>query len=513
MDVILFFTNKTAGPILHLLGTEVLYSSVLFIFVFVLSYLLRKKSPYIQTGLWTLLLIRLVLPPDLASDFSLGTVIHTISEINQTGEHPDVLEPWKSAILKNKYKTASKGSSENPSAGRTVIAFALFCFWVCGVCMFFVLFIARFNKYKKIISESEKIHSPQYLALLYKWEKIFKVKRPVSLVSSHCNISPFTTGLVKPVIYIPGILLESVRLEHLEAVIAHEMAHIQRYDTLWIKCQNILQCIYFFHPAVWIANKRINRAREFLCDGRVLMTKNIAREEYGNGLINILKLNLPGMDCPAFIPGFKSPHQTMKNRIEKIKGEKLMNKSHIFTSFIFILLSGILLLPMAGKSEKNNPAKSGQQQGYFTQLEEIIKQEMDSTTKIHFTKPLKDYVITAQYGAEFRFYNNFIKHKGIDLRAERGTDVYTSADGTVFKAVETFTKNKGYGKYIILQHQDGFKTLYAHLDNINVKEGQNVKTGQIIGQLGNTGQSTGPHLHFELIHQDEHKDPSDYIDF
>ena len=69
----------------------------------------------------------------------------------------------------------------------------------------------------------------------------------------------------------------------------------------------------------------------------------------------------------------------------------------------------------------------------------------------------------------------------------------------------------GYGNHIIIDHGDGFKTLYAHLSQINVSQGQTVTQGQVIGIVGSTGRSTGPHLHFEVRVGDRPVDPSAYL--
>ena len=85
-------------------------------------------------------------------------------------------------------------------------------------------------------------------------------------------------------------------------------------------------------------------------------------------------------------------------------------------------------------------------------------------------------------------------HYGVDYAAPYGTNVKVAADGkVVFAGVKT-----GYGKVVEVIHENGLKTLYAHLSKINAKKGQRVKTGQIIGKVGNSGLSTGPHLHFGL---------------
>lgn len=91
-------------------------------------------------------------------------------------------------------------------------------------------------------------------------------------------------------------------------------------------------------------------------------------------------------------------------------------------------------------------------------------------------------------------------HKGIDFRASEGTPVLASEDGVVKGAGDTdlICRNASYGKWILIEHPNGLSTLYAHLSLIKVSTGQRVERGQLIGYSGNTGSSTGPHLHFTV---------------
>lgn len=85
-------------------------------------------------------------------------------------------------------------------------------------------------------------------------------------------------------------------------------------------------------------------------------------------------------------------------------------------------------------------------------------------------------------------------HPGIDFRGAKGDPVHVTADGKV-----VFTGRKGgYGNCIIVQHKNDFQTLYGHLSHIDVRDGQSVKTGDVIGKVGSTGRSTGTHLHYEV---------------
>ena len=99
-------------------------------------------------------------------------------------------------------------------------------------------------------------------------------------------------------------------------------------------------------------------------------------------------------------------------------------------------------------------------------------------------------------------------HEGIDLTAPTGTDIYATGDGIVTKARRT---SGGYGNLVTIDHGFGFETRYGHMHRIEVKEGDEVKRGQVIGTVGNTGESAGPHLHFEVRKNGRPVDPIDYF--
>lgn len=99
-------------------------------------------------------------------------------------------------------------------------------------------------------------------------------------------------------------------------------------------------------------------------------------------------------------------------------------------------------------------------------------------------------------------------HEGLDIAAYVGVPVHVTASGTVVKIMYS---KYGYGNRILIKHKYGFETLYAHLDVIKVKEGQWVNKNQVIGTIGNTGKSTGPHLHYEIHKNGQPRDPMGYF--
>ena len=98
-------------------------------------------------------------------------------------------------------------------------------------------------------------------------------------------------------------------------------------------------------------------------------------------------------------------------------------------------------------------------------------------------------------------------HSGIDIANSRGTNVIASMRGTV----SLLGYSGIYGRYITLRHDEGFQTLYGHLDKIKVEKGQLLKQGQIIGEMGTTGYSTGVHLHFSIYKDGDHIDPLNFL--
>ncbi len=118
--------------------------------------------------------------------------------------------------------------------------------------------------------------------------------------------------------------------------------------------------------------------------------------------------------------------------------------------------------------------------------------------------PLEFSRVTSGMGMRMHpIYGTMRAHKGVDYGAPIGTRVRSTADGTV----EFAGRQGGYGNFIVLRHAGGITTAYGHLSRIDVRQGQRIHQGDTIGAVGNTGSSTGPHLHYEFRVAGEHKDP------
>jgi murein DD-endopeptidase MepM/ murein hydrolase activator NlpD len=127
-----------------------------------------------------------------------------------------------------------------------------------------------------------------------------------------------------------------------------------------------------------------------------------------------------------------------------------------------------------------------------------------------FSSPLENTIITSPFGyRDSPIHGGLSFHPGVDLRAKTGTEVKAARDGIIKETGEL----KIYGNYVIIRHNGGYESVYAHLSRILVKVNQHVNAGDIIALSGNSGISTGPHLHFEIRKDGKPVNPSQLTSF
>ena len=152
----------------------------------------------------------------------------------------------------------------------------------------------------------------------------------------------------------------------------------------------------------------------------------------------------------------------------------------------------------------NSPLEMGDNSEFEKYLEEF-KRTISNTP---IGSPIEGR-ITSSFGIRSNpfFGEKRESHKGLDISARHGSPVRCTADGKV-----VFAGYKGdYGKLVIISHGDDYETLYGHLSEILVKEGQEVKANTFIGKVGSTGRSSGPHLHYEIHKNDKKINPKTFI--
>ncbi|MGY0394874.1 peptidoglycan DD-metalloendopeptidase family protein [Fusobacterium sp.] len=213
-------------------------------------------------------------------------------------------------------------------------------------------------------------------------------------------------------------------------------------------------------------------------------------EQYGMGL-TILKANNPGVTANNLKVGQKIKVLRGNGIFYKVvKGDSLNKIAELFKV-------DMEELKKINKLESNTVQLGDElyiKDPNVTKYLGTTSPNASNRSGLGFIMPIKYTGITSPQGNRFHpVLKRYIYHAGVDLKAHF-IPLYASKEGKVtFAGVMN-----GYGKIIIIQHSNGYETRYAHLDKIGVRNGQYVKTGELIGKTGQSGRVTGPHLHFEI---------------
>jgi murein DD-endopeptidase MepM/ murein hydrolase activator NlpD len=144
----------------------------------------------------------------------------------------------------------------------------------------------------------------------------------------------------------------------------------------------------------------------------------------------------------------------------------------------------------------------------YETIYEKVKSDINRIRHIPSIRPVSGGFLNSSFGYRQDPIDNVRRfHQGQDITVASGTPIFSPADGAVKRAYYI----GGFGNHIKLEHSSGYSTTYAHLSKIFVRHGQKIKRGDIIGETGNTGRSTAPHLHYEVHYRGTPKNPLDYF--
>lgn len=304
--------------------------------------------------------------------------------------------------------------------------------------------------------------------------------------------APVLIGLIKPVLYIPDGDLSDKETEY---IFKHELTHFKRKD-LWYKHFSLVVCtVHWFNPIVYLILREIDECCEISCDCETVKNYTYTQKsEYMRLILRLLQNSLTNTN--SFSLTMTGARRTIERRFRMIR--KYNKKSKIITVisvFCAVILCGAAAYASGTLSNGLLMRKLGTDENATVNLETVL-------SKIGFTNNgflLPNGDITAPFG---KLPNGKI-HTGIDYSGKKGDPVYAGADGTVSET--KYSSSLGY--YIIISHENEYTSLYAHLSEINVSEGDTVLRGQIIGKVGASGMATGPHLHFEIRKNGEAVNP------
>ena len=230
----------------------------------------------------------------------------------------------------------------------------------------------------------------------------------------------------------------------------------------------------------------------------------------------LLQSLLPGAENarPAEMQSLRMSNEWLKNRVAVLQEEKaalldsavadLNRKSRIIESILNSV--GVDIRVQVSNKNSGGPFTSSRA---GTRDELILRTDryLDTMQNVPLGPPLPG-VLTSRFGQRIDPINGEAAyHRGVDIKGRMGADVKATADGTVI----TQNYDKSSGRYVVLDHGNGFKTKYAHLKKSLVQMGDTVARGQVIGLVGSSGRSTGPHVHYEIHYEDKIVNPTKFV--
>jgi bla regulator protein BlaR1 len=496
--------SELAAAALRAAGWEVLFSGLLFFIVLGLTGFLRTASPSLRHALWGLVLLRLVLPLDLSMPFSLGALAER-ARLAPALESA-WLDAWPASSVDGGVGLGAEALASSATDRALVGAgweLAVLSVWILGVLIVAFSLVRRRRSYRALVRAAEPVSHPAVLKLLSGWKSELGIRRRVRLVTSDELRVPFTCGTIRPAIFLPRAVLESREADLVESVLAHELAHVRRWDDLVLKGKLVVAALYFFNPIAWLSLRKMEEESERICDELVLSSGRLSGRTYGRSIVAVLKLGLGGEANLA--PALSSPRRTLRARLETIMAEKSFSGKRarkLYPIPVAVAL-GLLLLPMAGGSSGVGPAGTdiAAQGGSPGQAQTLT-----------LSNPMPGARISAAWGPMLNpFTREKAHHRGIDLVGKPGSEIRAAAPGQVELATTEYSGGETHGTVVILDHGGGIKSFYSHLDRLDVAKGQRVARGDVLGTQGSTGKVTGAHLHFEVWENGDFRDPALFV--
>ncbi|MDM8160945.1 M23/M56 family metallopeptidase [Labilibaculum sp. K2S] len=309
----------------------------------------------------------------------------------------------------------------------------------------------------------------------------------LKIVSVNENSSPYS--FFGYVFLNPQLLPESEQ----EHVLLHESIHARQYHSLDLLFIELVKTVLWFNPFIYLVNRSLIEIHEYLAD-RECLYEGIDKVNYQKSLLR----NVESQMMFALTSSFNS-----SLTLKRIKMIKKINTSQLAHLKIILVIPVLLISLLSFSFSESAPQFLEGNFDKFYPVEQL-------------SFPLKQgekIFISSGYGERIHpITKKKTFHNGMDVAAPKGTPVLSVSDGIVSKVNNQFVQGKGYGRFVIIDHQNGFSSLYSQMDSYSVKEGQKVSKGDLVGTIGTSGLTTGPHLHFELKKDGKLVNPADFFE-
>jgi len=480
----------------------------------------RKLTPVWQYALWLLLIIKLVLPMlpgNMENElrwnlFSIGESVISV-DYSQVSNQPKVSNLI--SVLETDKEDFSILTNEEVGTGSDLLAIKIASLvWLLGIAAVVLYIMIGYIKISVAMWNEDRTAVPSQLHDLFaSIRRDSGVRANVSLRLTSLVSSPTLFGLFSPIVLIPKHLVGQLNVSEWECILRHELSHYKRGD-IWINITYaMLTSLHWFNPAIWYAMHRMRIDQEIACDTTVLAVSGL-KETYATCIIKMLEIGSSQRTAAASVR-FSGYKNQLVRRIVMIRSFEPTKKRVSFIGISTLIAVALFALPSAfAKEEKiinqSLISETTDLKSFHPNDEQRDTEALSSqlSEDVMFIAPTSG-MVTSSFGYQTHPKSlDKTLHDGIDIANEEGTDVYAAASGNVIKA-EYDGKN---GFTVVIEHNDSWQSEYRHLAEFSIKEGENVQSGELIGLMGSTGQSTGPHLHFSILKGGEYVDPISLIE-
>ncbi len=325
-------------------------------------------------------------------------------------------------------------------------------------------------------------------------------------------MTPFAVRWPRPTIVLPESALHHFNDLQLRLVLRHEAAHLERSDPQRAGMMAMVGALLWFNPFLHRIAARVQMAAELRCDAMALGGDISAGRSFAVAYLGALRLAGHG-SAPS--PMTALTHRDMAGHQLRIQ-HMLRGASTTRTAWpgrtavlAALLVSGAVMTVVQAAVLAPAPLPP------LTTLSSMsVAMAPASISPLaaagqRFSAPLAQVRINSHFGD-----NGGIRqraHRGTDFAARVGTPVLAPADGVVLAATSRYPEGDHYGTVVVIDHGNGWQSLFAHLDSTSLKPGQRVLRGEPVARSGRSGRVTGPHLHWELLFNGERVDPLKHL--
>ena len=379
-----------------------------------------------------------------------------------------------------------------PAVSIDIVIKAVGLLYIYGVVLAFIAWLARACAFAIHVGRARPLNYPELARALEGWRARLHVGAPVRIRKSDAVSSVCVYGVFRPVILIPAELDARVSFNDLVLMGAHELAHVKRGDCVLFAVAAFARILFWFNPFVKRLAARAELAAERSAD-RLVLEAGADRRAYAACFVEGLRFAAErARETRIAVPSFTPfDRRSRRERLDAILSGKSPDQNRSPRLFMAAAVASAAVLAFAQAALAVDPERGSAEDAVLGPL------PVEGEVTLGYGE-----TIDGELGASRP------AHEGIDIKAASGVPIKAPTDGVVIEATDVYQGKPAWGKVVVIRHNNGVVTRYAHLGGYSVKRGDRVTEGEVIATVGASGAVTGPHLHFETLIDGERVDPA-----